>query len=87
MNPILQIVLWLLGTAALFYGLSRFLRYAGRRGWVYNKHNPRPRHVGTLGILEEIYQPSIRHVIEMRVEDKTEAEQDESGEPPEKDHP
>lgn len=54
-------------------------RRAGERGWVYNKHNPRPRGVGTLGMLEEIYQPSIRYVIEERSSQQARGSQDESG--------
>jgi hypothetical protein len=57
-------------------------RTAGERGWVYNRFNPRPRGGGTLGILEEIYQPSIRHVIEERSSEKARGSQDESGDPP-----
>ena len=58
-------------------------RRAGERGWVYNKHNPRPSGVGTLGLLEEIYQPSIRHVIEERSSERARGSQDESGDKPE----
>ena len=54
-------------------------RWVGERGWVYNKHNPRPRGVGTLGLLEEIYQPSIQHVIEERASERARGSQDESG--------
>ena len=58
-------------------------RMAGERGWVYNRHNPRPSGVGTLGLLEEIYQPSIRHVIEERSSQRARGSQDESGDKPE----
>ena len=71
---------------AVFIGVvfwAQHSRWAGERGWVYNKHNPRPRGVGTLGMLEEIYQPSIRHVIEERSSEKARGSQDESGEDPE----
>ena len=57
-------------------------RWAAARGWVYNKHNPRPRGEGTLGMLEEIYQPSIRHVIEERSSQRARGSQDESGDKP-----
>ena len=57
-------------------------RWVGERDWVYNKHNPRPRGVGSLGLLEEIYQPSIQHVIEERSSERARGSQDESGDKP-----
>ena len=62
-------------------------RIAGERGWVYNRHNPRPSGVGTPGLLEEIYQPSIRHFIEERSSQRAGAGQDESGDKPEAGRP
>jgi hypothetical protein len=82
-SPTLQIVLAVVGIAVLWFVLVRFLRYAGRRGWVFNKHNPQQSRPMSLGLLEQIYQPSIQHVIEFEITDRTDAEQDESGEPPE----
>jgi hypothetical protein len=38
-------------------------RWAGNKGCAYNKHNPRPRGVGMPKIVDEIYQPSVEHVI------------------------
>ncbi len=58
-------------------------RTAGERGWVYNRYNPRPRGGGTLGLLEEIYQPSITHVIEERSSQKARGDQAKSGDPDE----
>ena len=58
-------------------------RTAGERGWVYNRYNPRPRGGGSLGLLEEIYQPSIRHVIEERSSQKARGDQAPSGDKPE----
>ena len=58
-------------------------RWAGERGWVYNRHNPRPRGIGSLGLLESIYQPSIEHVIEERSSEKARGSQEESGDKPE----
>lgn len=75
-----------LGVFALWIGLTAWAlhsRWLAERGWVYNKHNPRPSGGGTLGLLEEIYQPSIRHVIEERSEERARGSQDESGAPPE----
>jgi hypothetical protein len=50
---------------------------------VYNRYNPRPRGIGTLGLLESIYQPSIEHVIEERASEKARGNRDDSGEEPE----
>ena len=55
-------------------------RWAGERDWVYNRYNPRPPGMGTLGLLEEIYEPSIRYVVEERSSQKARGSQDESGE-------
>lgn len=67
---------------AIGYGIRRFSRIAGERDWIYNKHNPRPRGGGTLGLLEEIYQPSIQHVVEERSSQRSRGSQNESGDKP-----
>jgi len=67
----------------LFVGWALNSRWAGERGWVFNKYNPRPPGGGTLGLLESIYQPSIEHVIEERSSEAARGSQDESGEKPE----
>ena len=54
-------------------------RWAGRKGWVYNKHNPRPPGVGMPKLLDEIYQPSVEHVIEQETSERTRADRSESG--------
>ena len=56
------------------------LTSADRRGWVYyrNPHRPAPR---SLGFLEEIYQPSVTHVVEQETSEQTKADQAESGDP------
>jgi len=64
------------------YAVHRFSRMAGERDWIYNKHNPRPRGGGTLGLLEEIYQPSIKYVVEERSSQKARGSQHESGDKP-----
>lgn len=56
-------------------------RTAGERGWVYNRHNPRTRGVGSLGLLETIYQPAMEHVIEERSSEKARGDQARSGDP------
>ena len=68
---------------AIAFGALANTRWAGERGWVYNKHNPRPRGTGrTLGIFEEMFQPGIEHVVEERTSQDIRAEQDESGDRP-----
>jgi hypothetical protein len=57
-------------------------RTAGERGWVFNRHNPRPRGGSTLGLVESIYQPSIEHVIEERSSEKARGDQAKSGDKP-----
>jgi len=61
------------------------LSWADRRGWVYyrNQGRPPPR---SLGLLEEIYQPSITHVIEHEIEEDSIADTTESGETPDPGH-
>lgn len=56
------------------------LTIADRRGFVYYRNNDRPP-PHTIGLIEEIYQPSIEHVIEAEIKDDTEADQDASGDP------
>ena len=79
---------WLLVAliAALVVGRagSRLSRWAGERGWVYNKHNPRKpgSGAGSLGLFEEVFQPSVRHVIEEQSSERLRTEQDESGDEP-----
>ena len=55
------------------------LTWAEQRGWVYDRSTDRPR-PRSLGLFEEIYQPSVSHVIEQQVTEETEADQRESGE-------
>ena len=56
------------------------LTIADRRGlvWYRNPERPPPR---SLGMLEEVYQPSVEHTIEAEVSEDTAADQDESGDP------
>lgn len=76
------------GAIVVVFGFIGFVvwasnsRIAGERGWVYNKHNPRPRGMGTLGLLETIYQPSIEHVIEERSSEKARGSQAKTGDKP-----
>jgi hypothetical protein len=72
----------LVALISIGYALHRLSRMAGERDWVYNKHNPRPRGGGTLGLLEEIYQPSIQHLVEERSSQRARGSQNESGDKP-----
>jgi hypothetical protein len=80
------LVLAIVGAFVLFIVLIAWAltsRTAGERGWVFNRHNPRPRGAGSLGLLESIYQPSIEHVVEERSSERARGSRDESGDPPE----
>ena len=69
--------------AAVGFGIFSSSRWAGERGWVYNKHNPRPPgNTGTLGMFEEMFQPGIEHVVEERISEELRADQDYSGDGP-----
>ena len=74
------LVVVVLGIAALTVHL--ILSWANRRGYVYYRNPERPP-PHTLGLLEEIYQPSIEHVIEQETSDETRADQTDSGDTPE----
>ncbi|MGI9529030.1 MAG: hypothetical protein ACR2NG_04910 [Acidimicrobiia bacterium] len=72
----------LIACGALIIGVAGHLALtlADRKGWVYYRNDDRrPPH--TLGLLEEIYQPSIEHVIEQETSEQTSADQAESGDP------
>lgn len=77
-----MVIAALVAALALIVGsaLHIALTWANRKGWVYyrNEHRPPPR---TLGLLEEIYQPSIEHVIEEETSEQTRADQAVSGAP------
>ena len=66
--------------AAIGFGLLANSRWAANRGWVYNKHNPRPPGGGYVpGAFDQLFQPSIEHVIEERESERIRADQDEAG--------
>ena len=77
---------WLLIIGALavlsFIALTThlLLTWFDRRGWVYYR-NPGAPKGRSLGMLEEIYQPSISHVVDEESREATEADQSESGDP------
>ncbi|MCL1586790.1 MAG: hypothetical protein M3092_00095 [Actinomycetia bacterium] len=72
------IAIGVLAVALSFVALSNS-RLAGRKGWVYNKHNPRPPGAGMPKIFDEVYQPSVEHVIEHEASERTKADRSESG--------
>lgn len=76
--PVAIFIVITLGIAAVTVHL--ILVWAERRGWVYYRSTDRPN-PPPLGLLEEIYQPSMTHVIEERSEEEARADQSESGEP------
>ena len=65
----------------LGYAAHRFLLYAERRGWVYYKHNRRPPGQG-LGLLAQIYEPEMEHVVEEAAAERVRRHDEESGEDP-----
>lgn len=67
------------GIVAAAWGVDRMARWAERRGWIYYRDENRPRGVN-LGFLDQIYQPSMEHVIEQEIMEQTVADEDESGE-------
>lgn len=72
---VVGVVVVLLGVALIVH---LFLTWFEKKGWVYYRSTDRPR-PQSLGLLEEIYQPSITHVVEQDITDETEADQPESG--------
>ncbi len=56
-----------------------FMRFAGTRGWVYNKQNPRPSGTGIPSFVDGIFQPNIEHVVDEQTSQQTRADLSESG--------
>jgi hypothetical protein len=81
MHPVILVlaVVASLGAAAVIVHLA--LTMADRKGWVYYR-NPQRRPPRSLGLLEEIYQPSITHVIDHEIEEDSVADTTESGDRP-----
>jgi hypothetical protein len=74
------VVLVVVGVGAALFLLDRLALWMEGRGWLYWRHR-RGSGAGSLGLLETIYQPSMVHVIEEESRQRTEADQDASGEP------
>ena len=63
------------------YVSHRLLLRAEQRGWVYYKHEKRPPGQG-LGLLAQIYEPEMEHVVEEAVSERVRRHDEESGEDP-----
>lgn len=70
----------------VLFGLDQLGLWAERRGWLYYRHD-KGRGAVNLGFLDQIYQPSMEHVIEEETAERTVADQAESGDDPELDPP
>jgi hypothetical protein len=74
--------LWLVAAAVALWLLDRALIWCELRGWIYYRLSPRPRSRALPNMLlgvEEIYRPSRRHVIELRMEEAVRQEEDDDG--------
>jgi len=52
------------GISIAIYGLHRLALFAESRGWIFYK--TRPPRVRTLGLLEELIEPEVEHMIEAK---------------------
>ena len=78
MNSVFAIV-GVLVVLAVSAGTAHFvLIWMERRGGVYYRTKDRPR-PSSLGLVEEIYQPSVEHGTEATTGDRSRADQAESG--------
>ena len=70
-----------LGVVAIVLGLVLFAnsRWAAGRGWVFNKHNPRPSGSGIPTFVDEIFQPAVEHAATEETSEATRANRAESG--------
>jgi len=67
--------------ALLAYAGHRAALWAERKGWIYYRNRP-PFRGSTLGLLEEIYNPSMQHVMEERGSQRSTGAQEDSGDDP-----
>ena len=63
---------------AALYGLHRLALFAESRGWLY--YRTRPPRMRTLGILEELVDPSVEYRVEEQAAEAIRADHEESGE-------
>jgi hypothetical protein len=76
MRPLLVTVVVL----GFVYGLHRAAVSAESRGWLY--YRTRPPRMRSLGLLEELADPSVEYRIEEQASESIRADQDFSGDPP-----
>jgi hypothetical protein len=76
MRPLLIV----LAVVALLYGLHRLALYAEYRGWIY--YRTRPPRMRSLGLLEELVDPSVEYGVEEQSSESIPADQDSAGDPP-----
>ena len=60
--------------------VDRVLLWAERRGWVFYRRR-KGRGAVNLGLLDQIYQPAMEHVIEQETHEESLSDTVESGEP------
>jgi hypothetical protein len=79
--------IWLVVTAAGLYALHRLALWMESRAWIYYKHSSGSSTRAGSAMLEvqQLLEPSKRHVIEIRREQKEVA--DDSGDPPDPSDP
>lgn len=65
--------------AIIGFLLDRLGLWMESKGWIYWRRSEK-RGSASLWLIEEIYQPSMTHIREEEVRERTEADQDESGE-------
>lgn len=73
MRPLLIAIL----VIAVIYGLHRLALFAEERGWIFYK--TRPPRMRTLGLLEELADPSAEYRIEEQSSEAIRADDEESG--------
>ena len=74
MRPLLIVF----AVVALLYGLHRLALHAEYRGWIY--YRTRPPRMRSLGLLEELSDPSVEYRIEKQSSEAIRGDVDESGE-------
>lgn len=73
------VILGLIGLSVVL-GLLASSRWAGGRGWVYNKHNPRPSGSGIpSAAFGQVFKPDLEHAVDEMQSEQARADQDESG--------
>jgi hypothetical protein len=69
--------------AGIMFGILASTRWAARRGWVYNRHNPRPNGGGVpAAAFGRVFKPELEYVVEEMQSEQIRAERDDSGRDP-----